>query len=388
MRVPNPLRGFTLIELLMVISIMVIMAAFILAGAKALGIGSKKAKTQTIVAAIRKGIELTNANKGGSVSPTEHPLACSAEPRFKFVRSPFPAPRPTPSAPASTGVALAGVEPENLVSGQSLLMLPSDLYADPVSPMLFAFMRENIGVIGAQQRRVTKYLLLPKPGPDPVPYVAANFLKVQSSEPLAPMNPPYIPMWFPNNLVPPADIYMKDPDFGLPSANKQAIDYLFGSSSVQGELAGLGALFTADPTLPETISKFKYPLNNATGDWTTGGPLPLVYTNHNGSDSNQDAHWKPGCIAINGSTIMAGAGAKWVHYRLPGLALYDAWENEILCTVTRNGDLRLWSPGADGVYVVEPGKNHKLDTVTPPPIAARAGDDQDGSHDNIFEGVK
>ncbi len=411
MRVQESSRGFTLIELLMVISIMVIMAAFILAGAKALGIGSKKAKTQTIIAAIRKGIELTNANKGGSVSPTEHPLAGSVEPRFKFVRTPQSSPRTTPPQPSSSGLALAGVESGNLENSQSLLLLPSDVYADPVSPMLFGFKRENIGVLGAQQRRVTKYLLLPKPGPDPA-FAAADSspawkaVKVRSSEPTAPPfpTPPiYDLTCFPNNQVPPPDIYAKDPEFGTPRANKQAIDYLFGSSSVQGELAGLGALYTADPELSTVQCKYRYPLNSASSaDWS-GFPIPkppspepdhypyfpnfpLVYTNHDGSDANQEPYWKPGCIPISGTTISSGAGAKWVHYRLPGLALYDAWENEILCTVTRNGDLRLWSPGADGVYVFEPGKNHKLDSVSP--ISARVGDDQDGSHDNIFEGVK
>ena len=113
---------------------------------------------------------------------------------------------------------------------------------------------------------------------------------------------------------------------------------------------------------------------------------PAAYTNHNGSDANQEAFWKPGYLSIMGTTIMSGAGSKWVRYRLPGLALYDAWEREILCAVTHNGDLRLWSPGADGVYAFEPGRNHKLDSTNP--IAARVGDDEDGTHDNIFEGVK
>lgn len=390
MRVHLPNRGFTLVELLMVISIMVIMAAFILAGANALGIGSKKAKTQTIVAAIRKGIELTNAAKGGSVSPTEHPLACSVAPRFRFVRGAPVSGRTTPSQPTPNGLALAGVESGNLDNSQALLLLPSDVYADAAAPMLFGFKRENIGVIGAQQRRVTKYLLLPKPGPDPVvarldSHADWLALRVRSSEPAAPVPPPYNLTYFPNNQIPPPDIYTKDPEFGKPAANKQAIDYLFGSSSVQGELAGLGALFTADPALPDTTSKYKYPLNSASGDWGSE-TFPLVYTNHNGSDSNQEIYWKPGCISITGTAIMSGAGSKWVRYRLPGLALYDAWEREILCTVTRNGDLRLWSAGADGVFAFEPGKNHKLDSTNP--IAARVADDQDGAPDNIFEGVK
>src|SRR4051812_37010252 len=86
---PTPHRtlAFTMIELLVVIAIMAILAAMIFTGAQALGIGSKKAKTQTIVAAIRKGIDLTIANRGGSISPVEHPLAGSRAPRFQFKRA-------------------------------------------------------------------------------------------------------------------------------------------------------------------------------------------------------------------------------------------------------------------------------------------------------------
>ena len=307
-------HGFTLVELLVVIAIMMIMASLIIAIAGLIGGDSKVAKTKTIIAAIRKGIELTNAAKGGSVSPTEHPLACSVAPRFRFVRTPMTSPRTTPSQPTPNGLALAGVESGNLDNSQALLLLPSDVYADPASPMLFGFKRENIGVIGAQQRRVTKYLLLPKPGPDPV--VAATdssaewtAVRVRSSEPGAPVPPPYNLMFFPNNQIPPSDIYAKDAAFGKPAANKQSIDYLFGSSSVQGELAGLGALFTADPSLPDTTSKFRYPLSSASGDWGSE-TFPLVYTNHNGSDSNQEAYWKPGCISITGTTIMSDAASK------------------------------------------------------------------------------
>jgi prepilin-type N-terminal cleavage/methylation domain-containing protein len=389
-------RAFSMIELLVVIAIIGILAAMILTGAKALGIGSKKARTQTILAAVRKGLELTIANKGGSISPVEHPLAGSRGDigggRFAFKRSTTNG----GGSVATSGDALAGVSLADLGGSSNVLLLPDDIYNDKRSYLLYGMPRERLGILGAMQKRCTKYLLLPRPQPVPPPAPHAT----------VPMtNGAFTATNYPQYAIPSA---AQDADngapgptgpgmgFGKPGANKQALDYVFGSSNVQSELSSLKALYMADPNTAHNLdpvhindadNAFKYAVNPAAvpGDSES---LALVYTD----DKTEDA-WKPGCVAMTGSgpsytitTYTSGGSTKWKHYRLPGLALYDAWGIEVLYSISSLGGVRLQSPGADGVFKIDPGENHIIDTTDP--VGTLDPKDKDGSRDNISQEVE
>ncbi len=398
-------HAFTMIELLVVISIISVLAAMIIVGAGALGIGSKREKTRTILGAVRKGIELTIASKGGSISPVEHPLAGSRAlgARFLFKRFTQPTGMGT-SMPAAgyqldtTSIALAGLNSTlQLPPGSGAdnqLMLPSDLYADSKSYLLYGLKREFIGILGALQKRVTKYILLPKP------------LQGQQSL-LAALYPTLTTSALPQNTIP-TDMLDMDTTFGHPAANKQAIDYVFGSSNVQTELAGLNALYMADPTtyansnsaaggsLNTKSNAFRYPVNWSGVSADNGPDLVLLYT-----DGHPVPNWQPGCIAMSGGTptnddsssasgsqwtITSPGGGTWLHYRLPGLAIYDAWKVEVLYTISSQGGVRLMSAGNDGAFQFGPGVNKVLDSTDPE--MGPTGDDQDGAKDNIVERVE
>ena len=84
---------------------------------------------------------------------------------------------------------------------------------------------------------------------------------------------------------------------------------------------------------------------------------------------------------------MAKTSSTWVRYRLPGLAVYDAWDNELFVTIGANDKYRVLSAGADGVLAVNPDKNNVIDTTTLTLDASGnlklATDDTDGAKDNV-----
>jgi prepilin-type N-terminal cleavage/methylation domain-containing protein len=397
-------QAFTMIELLVVVAIIAVLASLIITGASALGIGSKREKTKSILSSVHKGIDLTIANKGGSVSPVEHPLAGSRalSTRFLFKRYTVPTGQGT-SRPAAgiqldnSSIALAGLySTTQLPSGSGAdnqLMLPTDIYADPQSYLLFGLQRQYIGVLGALQKRATKYILLPKPLQGQ-PSLSATLFPTLTTAAL-------------QQYTIPTDLQDSDPTFGHPSANKQSIDYVFGSSNVMTELAGLNALYMADPTtyanstgaggtLNAKSNAFRYPINWATVGTDSGPDLVLAYT-----DGHAVPTWQPGCLALTGGVITADdstsatgsswtvtspGNGTWLHYRLPGLAIYDAWKVEVLYTISTQGGVCLMSAGNDGAFQYGPGNNHILDSTDPE--MGPSGDDQDGTKDNVVDRVE
>ncbi len=392
-------RGFTLIELMVVISIIAVLAAMVMAVVGLLQRDAKKERTKAILAAMSKGIDLTAAAIGSTISPVEHPLAGSRAigSRFQFMRYSTPHYKGTKLPAAGTPLDVSAIALSGLASTAQLplgsgadnqLMLPSDLYADPRSYLLYGLKREFIGVLGAQQKRVTKYIQLPRPPQGQQNLAAALYpLLTTAALPLSTI---------------PSDAQDADPAFGHPAASKQTIDFVFGSSGIQTELAGLNALYLADPTtyangagaggsLAAKANAFRYPVNHAAIAGDTSPDLVLLYT-----DGHPQANWQPGCIAMSGGiptaddaapapgsawTISGPAGASWLHYRLPGLAIYDAWKVEVLYSVSAQGGMRLMSAGADGTFQFNPGVNKVLDSIDPE--LAPSGDDQDGAKDNI-----
>jgi prepilin-type N-terminal cleavage/methylation domain-containing protein len=387
--------AFTMIELLVVISIMALLAAITMMSVKALGIGSKKAATETIIAAVRKGITLAEADRGGSVSAVEHPFAGSRAPRFAF-RTASNVAVPT-GTEAAYGPAVT--DPATVTnSGGWALLLPSDVFANPAIPHLFGFRREYIYVLGSQQKRVTQYMRLPKPTPIvPRPTSPPYEMVISPVTGVAPLNYTNYPI-AQFRIPSPAQVDEQDVNgnftYGQPGSNKIALDYMFGSSGISSELSALKALYEAyeppagTPTTSEP--KFRYKLNKAsvTGPSKTDPDLPLAFTNVNaGTSPDLEDRWKPGRIALSSvgstdSTIATASTTQWAQYRLPGLAIYDAWGVEILCSTTNAGSVRLISAGADGVFRISPGVDRVLQTTNA--LATNfLGDDKDGVHDNI-----
>jgi hypothetical protein len=201
---------------------------------------------------------------------------------------------------------------------------------------------------------------------------------------------------FPDTLIPTTG-QIADVTFGTLADAKSALDYLFGSSSAQAELSALKALYNADPTLPKDVNKFSFGIESRTVGSVTE---PLVYTNAfnaaaTGKDSDTyvvEKKWKPGFIAVTkgGTTAtLAKTSSTWVRYRLPGLAVYDAWDNELFVTIGANDKYRVLSAGADGVLAVNPDKNNVIDTTFGSSSGDMreklplTGDDTDGAKDNV-----
>jgi prepilin-type N-terminal cleavage/methylation domain-containing protein len=397
---PSRQAAFSLIELLVVVGLIAILASMVIVGAGALGIGSKRAKTTTILATVRKAIELTIANRGGGISPVDHPLAGSRRPvpvlnsaDNQFVRG-----KHNLASDPSAGVnvdqiseALAGLQyaqADN--SGKSQVMLPTDVFANKGLPLLYGLRRERIGVIGAQQKAVSKYRLLPKPYPpttDGLPAQAngSNVTVLGKPPSQCPNGLPYNDTNYPNTLIP-SDNQDSDLYFGLEGANKVAIDYVLGSSGAGSELTALKALYQA-PEYPADLTDkrniFKYPLKAVP---VGGANLARVYTDA-ADDSKGAQGWRPGYV-MDGT--QSGSPC-WKHYKLAGLALYDAWGVEILYSISTSGSPRLLSAGADGVFRYNPGPNHQLQTnisgAADPENASLGGDDQDGNGDNVKQEV-
>ena len=387
--------GFTLIELIVVISIMAVLASMILIGAKALMGNAKKDKTLVIIRAVETGINLAIANKGSAISPTEHPFAGSQADaggsRFKFVRNGDP--RWGNSSLSTSGTALKGVPDPSYLSGDTdKLMLPSDIYNEINVPILYGAKREDIGVLQSLRKVVTKYRMLPMPPngqPKVLSPVTGTTIASYQGDTISGTPDP-----FPDTLVPTLP-QLNDPLYGKLADAKSALDYLFGASSAQAELASLKALYNADPTLPKDVNKFTYGIEQRTVGSPTSVTEPLVYTNAftggTGKDSDTytvETKWKPGYISVTqgGSTATLG-GPKWVRYRLAGLAVYDAWDNELFVTTGANDKYRILSAGADGVLAVNPGPNNAINTTTLTGDMREkltlTNDDTDGAKDNL-----
>ncbi len=390
-------RGFTLIEMLIVLAIIVTLASMLLFGANALGIGSKKAKTATILAAVRKGIELTVASKGGSISAAEHPFAGSNKPTgfsgFEFRgwrgRIQPPAPPGTPdystviTPGASTSPTYKGAEEWFLNGGdKNRAFMDDDVFCDAKAPGLIGMPRGMMGVIGSQQSYVSRYFNVARPKPR-----ADGDPPVYASTPTPAPYPTYSP--YAGHMVslsPPE----YTPAIGLPDDNKKAIDYLFGSSGIQGELSSLKAMFASasDPRYaPDPADPKRSDDNLIMGDlvWSQDH---TDWDGRNGLKKEPRPFWEPG-------RVQEDNGDPWQRYRLRGLAIYDAWEREIFYSYTPAGGVRLLSLGADGAYLVAPYDDHvhhgngTTDLFDPadPSKPILAEDDKDGLKDNVKQDV-
>jgi type II secretory pathway pseudopilin PulG len=377
-------------ELLVVVAIVLAMASLLL-----LLVPKKPAeikRTELIIAAVQTALGMTEANRGSAMSPTEHPFAGSqAEAggqRFAFVRSD---PR-WPGAVARSGTALKGVpSPEYLSADLNHLLMASDRFADQAVPLLFGARREDLGVLQSQRKVVTKYRQLPMPSAT----TSGRPGKVLSPRTGLPATSGYQGddhPDFPDTLVP-SRAQLADPTYGVLADSKATLDYLFGSSNMQSDLASLKALYNADPSLPEDVNRFRDPVEARVLGATRE---PLVFTNTSATaqqtpdgQSPSESSWKPGRISVKrqgaGWQVGNTTGGTWVRYRLAGLAVYDAWGVELL-TSKASGSYRIISAGADGVLAVAPGTDKTIDTDLVGDLQDRlplSDQDQDGAKDNL-----
>jgi len=219
----------------------------------------------------------------------------------------------------------------------------------PSSPLLLGVRRKHLGILGADQTFRTRHWRVSLPVRNP-PNFSANI----DNSPLR---------------VPQSGID------GIPADNKRLLDYVFGSSNAMSELAKLKAVWdsSADPV-------FNQP-------WPAVSPL-VVSDKPAGSACENT--WKHGCFRD------PTAGNTWRSYRLPGLALYDAWNQELLYSISSTGRAILASAGKDGSFVIAPGDDHEYSagfTMTHgassfdhgKPLGPQAGaGDRDGTRDNVL----
>lgn len=378
--------GYSVIELLVVLAIVLALAALVLTLIN--GKPAEVKKTQVIVEAVRSALALASAQRGSAISPTEHPFAGSqAEAggqRFAFIRS-DPA---WPGAVATSGTALKGVpHPGYLDADLGHLMMSSDRFADRRIALLYGVRRADIGILQSQRKVVTKYRQLP------MPPASGNGSQAKVLSPRTNQRTPDGYQGddntdYPDTLVP-SKAQRDDPAYGRLADSKSALDYLFGASDVQSQLAALKAIYNADPALPTDVNDFRIPVEARTVGAMTEA---LVYTNYGataGNESNKaEPQWKPGRIPVSGGAVKSldKASATWVRYRLAGLAVYDAWGNELMTVPVGNDTYRVISAGLDGVLAVAPGTDSTLDTDLVGDLQGRLPIDQrdlDGAKDNL-----
>ena len=319
-------RAFTLIELLVVVTIIMVLAGLVLTAANMITSTSKRTRTETAFTAIQQGLRLTMAERGSLPAHAEHPMAGSLAPRATFLRS--------GGAISASGEALVGVGPAQVVPGvRPRLLLPDDRYGEADLPLLYGLERRRIGLLAAPRADVTRYRWLAVPdGATVVPDRNGDGDYTDADHPDR------------LHLVAPST---------TAADSERHIAFFLGASALD-ELAGLGVVDQAPAT--GTI---------------LGGRL------HSEQPGVSEKDYQPGRVrdGTNG----------WKDYRLPGLAITDAWGREVLYTL-HDGQIALLSAGEDGVFAIDPGKDRAYDPTTDPLTGTLGGDDRDGTQDNVEVG--
>ncbi|MBA3847601.1 MAG: hypothetical protein H0X45_13295 [Planctomycetes bacterium] len=345
-------------QVMIVVAIAATLSSFTLGAARSLEIGSKRAKTQTILATLAKGMSLTVASRGALLSPSEHPLAGSRPGRADFlgIRG-----RTLDVNGALTGGELrlldrdregiTGVEEWFLTSDHDRVLMAEDRYADRTTPHLYAMTRGELGVIGDPQQCVTRYRRLMRP-PSATRYLRG----------------PYDASTYADRD------HLVQPDSTSGDGHK-TFDYLFGSSNVQSELLSMGAI--SAPIDDRFDHRLRAPsarggLDNEGRVWSATGPDPR----------DGDVWYRPGLIQDGVINLGPYEGEPdWKAYRLRGLAVYDAWHREILYSINASGAVVLQSAGYDGVFRFTPGPDGNFQTDASD--RAPEGDDQSAEEDNL-----
>jgi prepilin-type N-terminal cleavage/methylation domain-containing protein len=349
-------RGFTILELLVVISIIVLLAGMIMAVVVMVRNAARVAQTRAIMHGALVGVSTTAMRTNVSISPVEHPLANSLEPRSAFVRG------ETIAGAFTLGDAVDAVNPALRVADVTTIggtdvshvLWPSDRYCgtgpprDCDAPMLFGMERRYLTIIG------TGY------GLHSVRRLPALTSLNDRSPPDGKLDTPLDDTKYPNTLESASGNLADGTTFEI--EQKKLFDYIFGPE-VLSELTAMGGIRTAD----STDSSSTLICNNRLRSWGT------TITRF---DYNQ----------VHSLGIVRDASGNWTPYRLRGPALYDAWGREILAYLASNGSLVFESAGKDGVFRWNPGGDAVFETDASADVAG--GDDYDGSRDNLATGQR
>jgi type II secretory pathway pseudopilin PulG len=356
-RLSHPsLVGFTVIELLVVIAVIATLAGLTLTSVNVIRTGARKSTTGTILACVRQGMDLALATSGATFSPVEHPLAGSRPPRaiFSGLRGQtWNAVSRTAVGGArianldTTGEALSGLQewelgnPVTNLAERQRLLIGDDTFADPSVPLLYGLSRSACRILGASLGASTRYRELPKPRPPAKTLVAAGYASADFPDS--------------NHLIS-GSLSAKD--------SERILSYILGASGIRSELESLKAL--RSPPDDDAANRIHLPTALGSGADDAGrvwSAEPLT-----GNDL-----WKPGLIQ--------DGHPDWKPYQLRGLAIYDAWGREILCSFSQTGGMILQSAGADGCMRWHPGVDAVYQTNADDGVAS--GDDRDATFDNI-----
>ncbi|TVR14748.1 MAG: type II secretion system protein [Planctomycetota bacterium] len=336
--------AFTLVETLVVLVIIAALAGMLMAGAQGLFASTQKVRTETIIETMRQAIEITATERGGPIVPGEHPLAGSFgsdhQPRALFQRSQDQGGQLLNSTSALTAPAIRGLQPSQVAAAyQDQLLLDSDHFADPGVPALYGLRRERIGLLAANLAASSHYHLLPPP-PHSAQHHSAQTMEQLLSD----------------------DRFVVSSSDG-PEANVALLSFVLGSTSARTELSKMDARSHLDDLEALVITS---------EDMGSMIWHDRVWTSGQGDQTAN--RWRPGFCQPPGGTT-------WYRYRIPGLAVYDAWGTEILYTLSRRNVVRLVSAGPSGAFSHHPGDSGLFNT----PANSRdfSGDDWDASQDNI-----
>ena len=160
-RTPGRCRAFSLIELLVVVAIMAMLVALTVAASSAFRGKAKVTRTRTAIAILHQALSLRLVEGKAEVSPVEHPLAGSREPRPPFRRL------ADGSAVAAEGTAFTGLDRLDAVAAafRGRVLLADDLAADPDRPGIYGLRRSDLRILGAPMADVTAARRLADPGP-------------------------------------------------------------------------------------------------------------------------------------------------------------------------------------------------------------------------------
>jgi len=325
--------AFTLIEMLVVVAIIAVLAGLLLASVGTVREKVKRGRSQATLALVATAIEGRAAATGGAVAPGEHPLAGSAAPRPGFIRN------ADGSAVASIGEAYRVQDAAWLPSGfRPRILRNNDHFVGSPAwsvPGLYGLRRAEIGIFGAWDRRVTTWRNLPRPSSrfDADSDGLLDFT-AGGADPA---------LYFDQQFL------VGELDADAVARSRAVVEQML-ASEVMAELAKLKAIRTYDGSAGVLANGFVAEL----------GTVP---------------QWKPGTLQVAGA---------WHRYGILGTSVVDAWGVEILFGTSASGGAVFTSAGRDGFFRWDHGPDATFQTTANATQAA--GDDRDGSSDNIQAG--
>ncbi|MFM2089762.1 MAG: hypothetical protein RLZZ127_251 [Planctomycetota bacterium] len=310
-------RGFTLIELLVVILIISVLAGLILTGITAARDSVRRAKTGTILGAVRLGIETFAAERGGLPSGSVHPAANTAGTRLAFTRSVAGPGFAVGTPVATTGEALRASSSAAVTAAAiPRMILDSDQFSDPVLPHLVGASRRTLNILGS----------------------AAGLVRVRN-----------LPAANPQNDRSPADgilDFLSDPYYDHRNFNDARFLEQSGTdlALIDAESGNAIRAFLGQGVCSE-IEQAGGLLSSGTGAELLGGRFR----------SPPEVDLRPAPPTLSDGTP----------YMLRGLALYDGWGREILYEPGADGrSYLLLSAGRDGSFAQAGFDGATFDNIT------------------------